>query len=304
MLDAFNEIIGPYGEEFREELFRWAGTNEKNGPVFANLTVTFVDDDDTVIKTVTEVYAGEDITSKAPALPSRDSFTTAWDRDFTNVQESMTVQAVYTEIPEPPSSDPGSDRNQSPPPRISRYGRSGFHGCPSAGGALPRGCLRSYGGEAEKSRFRLTKKGRQNGIKQYKPVFGKRHGIGPCRFLALQAIRAGTQRVSHEDGTYERRRRLNRLRLQIHMDNQSIQRDCLSICTGLFGDVTALREGSPRRPRPSSFSQDQNDHRSRGEKADGQADHERIDPAGYGGADILILTGEIDPRARAFHRRG
>ncbi len=60
MLDAFNEIVGPYGEEFREELFRWAGSNEKNGPVFANLTVTpFVDDDDTVIKTVTEVYAGE-----------------------------------------------------------------------------------------------------------------------------------------------------------------------------------------------------------------------------------------------------
>ena len=29
MLDAFNEIVGPYGEEFREELFRWAGSNEK-----------------------------------------------------------------------------------------------------------------------------------------------------------------------------------------------------------------------------------------------------------------------------------
>ena len=114
MLDAFNEIVGPYGEEFREELFRWAGSNEKNGPVFANLTVTFVDDDDTVIKTVTEVYAGEDITSKAPALPSRDGFTTAWDRDFTNVQESMTVQAVYTEIPEPPSSDPGSGSESEP----------------------------------------------------------------------------------------------------------------------------------------------------------------------------------------------
>ncbi len=114
MLDAFNEIVGPYGEEFREELFRWAGSNEKNGPVFANLTVTFVDDDDTVIKTVTEVYAGEDITSKAPALPSRDGFTTAWDRDFTNVQESMTVQAVYTEIPEPPSSDPGSGSDPGP----------------------------------------------------------------------------------------------------------------------------------------------------------------------------------------------
>ncbi len=114
MTDALNEIVGPYGEEFREELFRWTGTNEKNGPVFANLTVTFVDDDDTVIKTVTEVYAGEDITSKSPAIPSRDGFTTAWDRDFTNVQESMTVRAVYTEIPEPPSSDPGSGSESEP----------------------------------------------------------------------------------------------------------------------------------------------------------------------------------------------
>lgn len=60
-------------------------------------TVTFVDYDDSVLKSQ-EVEYGQG--ASAPALDARPHFTfDKWDKDFSNITESITVKAMYNEDP-------------------------------------------------------------------------------------------------------------------------------------------------------------------------------------------------------------
>ncbi len=66
-------------------------------PTVESFTVTFVRPDGTVLGTDT-VFEGQDAT--APTNTDLDGFVfTGWDTDFTNVQEDLTVTAIYVQVP-------------------------------------------------------------------------------------------------------------------------------------------------------------------------------------------------------------
>ena len=66
---------------------------EKNAVEPTYFTVTFLDWDDTVLKTE-QVELGKSAT--APAVPTREGYTfKGWDKDFSNVQSDLTVTALY-----------------------------------------------------------------------------------------------------------------------------------------------------------------------------------------------------------------
>ena len=71
-------------------------------------TITFVADDETV-ETLT--FTVETIGEIAlPAVPEKAGYTGAWDKAVEDIElEDTTITAVYTEIPDEPTSDPTSD---------------------------------------------------------------------------------------------------------------------------------------------------------------------------------------------------
>ncbi|MCL2529001.1 MAG: InlB B-repeat-containing protein [Coriobacteriia bacterium] len=70
--------------------------------VYATYSVTFVDWDGTVLKTHTGILHGGAAT--APADPARAGHTfSGWDRPFNNVTSNLTVMALHTLIPVPPT---------------------------------------------------------------------------------------------------------------------------------------------------------------------------------------------------------
>lgn len=69
------------------------GEETPGGEEQSTYTVTFVDYDDTVLKTV-EVEKGQ--AAKAPSKPTRENYVfIEWDTDFSNVTSDLTVKAVY-----------------------------------------------------------------------------------------------------------------------------------------------------------------------------------------------------------------
>lgn len=63
--------------------------------VYKTYTVTFMVDD--------EVYHVEDVgygeNAKAPAIPEKDGYTAAWDKDGKAIKKDTEIHAVYTEVP-------------------------------------------------------------------------------------------------------------------------------------------------------------------------------------------------------------
>ncbi len=116
IVDEVNEFLGENSEfDYTIRLFAWGKTNEKNGPIFANRTVRFLDENGNEILVLNNLNDGDNFSSLAPAVPAKEGYTGKWDTNFI-VDGDMDVYAVYekdSNNSDPGSKDPGNNNNNN-----------------------------------------------------------------------------------------------------------------------------------------------------------------------------------------------